>query len=286
MTSLRDQAGAFVGGREVVIVSGADAVSYLQGQVSQDIEALAVGESAWSLVLEPQGKLVARFRITRRADDLLLDLEAGFAEVLVARLERFRLRVDVAFEAVSWTIVSLRGPAGTVLPAGEAPIVAPVDWVGVAGVDLVGPDVAVPDGLRIVEAAALEALRIESGVAAMGSELVEGTIAAEAGVVDQSVSFTKGCYTGQELVARIDSRGSNTPRRLRGIVFADGEVPAVGTPVVVGADEVGAVTSAAYSESSAAAVALGYVRRGVEPPAEATIDGRPARIVELPILAS
>jgi folate-binding protein YgfZ len=133
-----------------------------------------------------------------------------------------------------------------------------------------------------------EALRIECGVPAMGRELTDRTIPAEAGqsVIDRSVSFTKGCYTGQELVARIDSRGGNVPRRLRGLVL-DGEgLPAPGAAVRVGDDEVGTVTSAAWSDRLDAVIALAYVKRDVDVPTGGSVDGRVARIETLPLLRS
>jgi folate-binding protein YgfZ len=111
-----------------------------------------------------------------------------------------------------------------------------------------------------------EQLRIEYGVPVMGAELTEDTIPAEAGdwVVATSVSFTKGCFTGQELVARIDSRGGNVPRHLR-VLDVDGPTPAPGTDVVLDGDVVGRVTSAA------GAVALAYIKRSVTPPASVTL---------------
>ena len=108
-----------------------------------------------------------------------------------------------------------------------------ITWPGVEGVDLLGPDGA--PGIDLPEAGpeALEALRVEAGVPAMGAEVHEGTIPAELGqwVIDASVSFTKGCYTGQELVARIDSRGGNVPRPVRGLLL-DGAA-SVGAAVLV-----------------------------------------------------
>jgi folate-binding protein YgfZ len=123
----------------------------------------------------------------------------------------------------------------------------------------------------------------------MGRELNESTIPAEAGIVDRSVSFTKGCYTGQELVARIDSRGGNVPRRLRGLVLPGTTPPPAGATLHVEGKEVGVLTSAAVSPGLDAAVALAYVRRAVEPPAEGelTWDGGSlvARIETLPLVS-
>ena len=121
----------------------------------------------------------------------------------------------------------------------------------------------------------------------MGAELTDATIPAEAGqaVIDASVDFTKGCFTGQELVARIDSRGGHVPRRVRGIVVPDGN-PAAGDAVAVDGKEAGRVTSVA-PHPGGGAVALGIVARAVEPPAaaEVTTAGGPvaATVVDLPI---
>ena len=96
----------------------------------------------------------------------------------------------------------------------------PFQWGGLAGYDLLGADPVAPDGAVAVSQDDYEAARIEAGFPRHGAELDERTIPAEAGLVEASVSFTKGCYTGQELVARIDSRGSNVPRHLRGLLLS------------------------------------------------------------------
>ncbi|HUP84358.1 MAG TPA: glycine cleavage T C-terminal barrel domain-containing protein [Acidimicrobiales bacterium] len=274
-------------------MSGPDAVTFLQGQVSQDVAALAIGSSAWSFVLQPQGKVDAWFRATRTADDeLVLDVDGGFGDALVARLERFKLRTRADFERLDWRCLAVRGtPPSPRPPAFErewspgGALVLESGW-GVAGFDLLGPDPQPPDGVTGGTVEQYEALRIECGVPAMGRELTDRTIPAEAGVVDRSVSFTKGCYTGQELVARIDSRGGNVPRRLRGLVLDGDGLPADGTPLTIEGEEVGTVTSAARSERLDAAVALAYVKRDVDVPTGGEVDGRVARIEPLPLLRS
>jgi folate-binding protein YgfZ len=123
----------------------------------------------------------------------------------------------------------------------------------------------------------------------MGAELTDATIPAEAGqwVIDASVSFTKGCFTGQELVARIDSRGGHVARHLRGLVSGAGDVPPVGAAVTVDGADVGTVTSAAAAAGTGGPVALAYVRRGVTPPAAAEVRddeaALPVTVVELPM---
>jgi folate-binding protein YgfZ len=266
--------------RDVVRVTGPDAASYLQGQVSQDVEGLAVGGSAWSFVLQPQGKVDAWFRVTREgADGFVLDVDGGFGGGLVERLERFKLRTKADLERLEdWRCLAVRGVSGEGLDPG---------W-GVDGFDLLGLSGEPPDGVAEGTLADYEALRIECGVPRMGSELTARTIPAEAGqaVIDRSVSFTKGCYTGQELVARIDSRGGHVPRQLRGLIL-DGEVPPEpGEPVDIEGVEVGVVTSAARSVRLDALVALAYVKRDVDIPTGASVGGRVARIETLPLLRS
>ena len=138
----------------------------------------------------------------------------------------------------------------------------------------------VPDGIATASTDVLERLRIEAGVPAMGPELTDRTIPAEAGVVERSVSFTKGCFTGQELVARIDSRGGNVPRHLRRLEAEGPDALPVGGDVVVAGQVVGEVTSSVPAGNGRPAVALAYVGRAVEPPASGAVADRPVRILE------
>jgi folate-binding protein YgfZ len=136
------------------------------------------------------------------------------------------------------------------------------------------------------DAAGYEAARIEAGVPVMGRELTGKTIPQEAGLVPRAVSLTKGCYTGQELVARLDARGNRVARRLVGFTVTSGS-PAAGDTVVVEGRVVGSVTSVAYSPRTGGCVALGYLRRSVATPAVVEIvhDGSPcaAQAAELPL---
>lgn len=224
--------------RDTIRVEGPDAAVYLQGQISQDVDAIGVGETAWSLVLQPNGKLASWFRIHRVAEqEFLLDTDEGYGSGLVARLERFKLRTDATIDV-----------SDTQLPA-------PVTWPG-------APD---PSDER---------QRILAGMPKMGAELTDETIPGEGGqqLIDLSVSFTKGCYTGQELVARIDSRGGNVPRPIR-VIQADGEL-AVGDEVRVDGDVVGVITSAIGD------VALAPLMRRVEVGDSVEVGPLSARVVE------
>ena len=235
--------------RDVVRIEGPDAASFLQGQLSQDVEGLAVGASAWSLILQPQGKVDALVRVTRAADDVfVLDVDAGFGEAVATRLDRFKLRVKATLSAAE--------PRSFEVDDAGTPAAAPTDG---------DPE----DGWRDE----WDRRRVELGIPAMGRELTEDTIPEEAGVVDATVSFTKGCYTGQELVARIDSRGRNVPRRLRRVTLVDGDgALGDGDQLSVDGKVVGAVTTTAGRE------ALAYVGRSVEVGATVSTPAGVARI--------
>jgi len=288
--ALRHDVGAVWLPRDFVRVAGPDALKFLQGQLSQDV-ALATGGSAWALLLQPQGKMVALVRATRTGEDeFVLDTDGGWAGAVFERLNRFKLRVKADVEPLAWRCLALRGPrASAVAAAATGGLPAPADWPGLPGVDVLGPSPEPPPGVRVCSAEAYQAVRVEAGVPEMGAELDERTIPAEAGVVERSVSFTKGCFTGQELVARIDSRGGNVPRRLRGVVVGGGVVPPTGASVSVDGKVVGELTSVASPPGGREPVALAYIRRAVEPPAEAILawDGgeAPARIEALPLVS-
>ncbi len=201
--------------RDHVIVEGPDAATYLHSQVAQDLRDLAVGQTCWTLVLEPSGKVESLARVTRTADERFdFDTDAGYGEALAARLARFKIRVQAEIAVV---------PADAVAPSDEH-----------------------------------EAARVDVGWPRMGFEIVPGeTIPAVTGVVPLAVSFTKGCYPGQELVERMDSRGADAPRSLRIVEVAVGSV--IGDPVVdAEGTEVGTITSVDPSGT----MALALVKRG------------------------
>jgi folate-binding protein YgfZ len=258
--------------RDFVQVTGTDAATFLQGQLSQDIGRLSVGDAVWSFLLQPQGKVDAWLRVTRVADDaFVLDVDGGYVDAVLARLNRFKLRVKAELSVLDWRCLAFRGPGAADAALGAAAasdggrtFAVDAEWPGIEAFDVIGPADLVPDAESAASAAQYERARIESGVPAMGRELTEATIPAESGVVARSVSFTKGCFTGQELVARIDSRGGNVPRPVR-LLRAEVVVP-LGARVVQGGRDVGVVTSSAPAPDGGVALAL--VARAVEPPAE------------------
>ncbi len=204
---------AALGPRDVVTVEGADAQTYLHSQLSQAIDDLAVGEHRWTFALEPTGKVAALARVSRVDEQRFeLDTDAGHGAALLARIDRFKIRVDAA-------------------------------------TSLVESD-ATPDETA-------ETARIRLGWPRLGVEIVPGeTIPAGTGLTGVAVSFTKGCYPGQELVERMDSRSADAPRSIRRLHVAHGASP--GDPVVDGDDEVGVLTSVAAPH------ALAWVKRSSE----------------------
>lgn len=272
--------------RDVVEVAGPDAATYLQGQLSQDVLALSVGGAAPTFVLAPQGKVEGWGRLQRTGEEAFaIDVDAGAGARWQARLSRFLLRTRA--EIVVREDVPTLAVRGATVAGGLAAL-----GLGVVGSDLVGVDgpdlpTEVPADAVEVTADQLEVQRIRAGVPGWGTELDEDTIPATVGqwVIDASVSFTKGCYTGQELVARIDSRGGNVPRHLVGVVV-DGPPPAAETVITVDGEAAGAITSSAIDHDLAASVALAFVPRSVEIEADGTkaeVAGVPARLVALPI---
>ena len=199
---------------DIVTAVGPDARSYLQGQFSQDMATVDVHGSAWSWLLQPTGKVAALVLVSKVADETYsIAVDSGFGSVVLARLNRFKLRVKVDL-----TLVEAEGKVFT----------------------------------------GTEPERIEAVWPAMGSELVvDETIPNAAGINDRTVSFTKGCYTGQELVARVDSRGDHTPQHLRHLTSSS--PLAVGDALTLDGKQVGTVTSAADT------AALAWVARSVEP---------------------
>ena len=273
---LRTSVGAAPIQRDVVQVHGPEAISFLQGQLSQDIEGLARGGSLPTLLLQPTGKVEAWLRATRVAgESVVLDVEEGFGDAVVARLKRFKLRTKAELDLQTWTGWAVRGP-------GAAGVGWSADWPGVEGYDLLAADGVEAPPVALAGPADLEALRIECGVPAMGAELTADTIPGEAGqwLIDASVSFTKGCYTGQELVARIDSRGGNVPRPLRGLRIESDAV--VGSPVLADGVEVGTLTSVGRS-AELGTIGLSRLPRSVDVGAKVQVADAAATVTALPM---
>ena len=263
--------------RDVVAVVGPDARTYLQGQLSQDVEALEVGGSAETFLLQPAGKVDAWMRVSRLADEhFLLDVEEGFGPQVVARLTRFLLRTDCTVQEVQWDLLTVIDAEASAFSTPVGGLALAVEWPGLVAVDLLGPSVELPAGLAEGSSRDWEARRIAAGIPAMGSEMDSTTIPGSTGVVERSASFTKGCYTGQELVARVNSRSAGTPTRIVRAV-GSGPAPAAGSDVTVDSDPAGHLTSVATLGDGF--VALVSVRRAVATPAEAMAGATPVSLL-------
>jgi folate-binding protein YgfZ len=287
--------------REIVDVSGPDARSFLQSLVSQDLDPLVVGDGVYSLLLQPQGKLVAPFRLLVLADDhFQLDADRGAGALLLEGLARFKIRVKVELAAhAGLATLRVRGAeTDALLSAAALPVpsdrrhahvvtddgirVVRALWGAIPGVDVFVPIERVGSlHQRLVDAGAIvfdeadyDAARIEHGVLVFGRDIDDSTIAQEAELETEAVSFTKGCFVGQELVCRIDTRG-HVNRYVRRLEFADGRSSSVaGSEVRAGDKIVGTITSAAPN----APWALATIRREVDPGATVTVDNRPATV--------
>jgi len=290
---LSAEAGAVVReGRAVIELAGSEAAEFLQGQVSQDVEAIEPGAGAYATLLDHKGKIRTDLRVLRLAEDrLLVDAESIGLPVLLHVFQTFSLGRDVRTSDMTRTraVVSLIGPAARVLvdpspPAEEHRWVEALGGIAVAtdlGLDLIVPTDELPAALALAPAAseeAAECVRIESGRPRLGLDMGSTTIPQEAGLNERAVSFEKGCYVGQETVARLHWRGRPN-RHLRGLRLSE---PAVrGEPITLGERELGTLGST-YVSPTFGPIALALVRREAGPGDEVSVAGAPATVVELP----
>jgi folate-binding protein YgfZ len=246
---------------DLVWFGGADATRFLNDLISQEIGDMASGESRRSLLLAPQGKLEFLLWVIKEGDRIGLVTDAGRGEELAQALRRYLIRVDVEIDPET-------EPVSLVMGSWDG---YDVSWSGVERHLVVGERPDLPVGT----AGEYERLRIGAGEPAWARDVDEGTIPHESGLVPVSVDFDKGCFLGQELVARIDSRGGNTPRHLRRVEAGDGALE-VGMPLVKEGKEVGKVTSAVGG------LGLAMVRREVEVGDEVDAGGVMALVKGLP----
>jgi folate-binding protein YgfZ len=281
--ALREEAGFLPRERGVLTVSGPDAVDYLQGQLTNDIEALEPEGGCYAALLDRKGHLVADMRVLRlnrsHADQIWLDTEPLALEPLRKHLTTYKIGRDVEVEdsSADWTVTSVIGPA-TAEAAGLPPLseeyaqhYAERDGVSVLavatdlGVDLITRSgdadvvralVSAGGAVPVSEAAA-EIVRVESGRPRLGLDMGAESMPAEAGITERAVDFEKGCYIGQEPVARLHYRGKPN-RTLRGLRLS---APADhGDPLRLGEREVGTIGTACLSPGLGP-IALAIVRR-------------------------
>lgn len=290
--ALRSSAALVEGRLDVVWIRGEDSVSFLQGILSQDVAAMGDGDVTRTFLLQPNGKLECLAWVFRDSDGVGLVVERGWGESTRATLARYLIRVKAQVTVEERAISELWGPHASMVladhglatadgwkndvlafPLHHLPrflVLGPVSW---------SPEVARAGRL------AIEAVRIEGGEAMNGVDINEATIPQETGLVGETVSFTKGCYLGQELVARIDSRG-HVNRHFRGLAMASNVLPPTGAILVVEEKTVGTLTSVAESLTQRAPIGLALVRREVAPGDDVMVQWESgsvrARVVALP----
>jgi tRNA-modifying protein YgfZ len=299
---LREECGLLVRERGFLDVLGTDAAEYLQGQLTNDVEAVAVGEGQYAALLDRKGHMQTDMRLVRVGESaILIDLEPAAKDQALRHLTMYSIGRDVAVSDASQerALVSLIGPraaeiaATAPLPefANEPTQIAGVDVVAVGtrdGIDLLFPaaererlvGALTQAGAVEVSPEAVEILRVEAGVPRFGAEMDASTMPAEAAIVEDAVSFTKGCYIGQETVARLHYKGKPN-RHLRGLKLSG--AAASGATLRLGEKEVGTLGGAVVSPAFGP-IGLAIVRREAEPGTEVAVgeDGVTAEVVALP----
>src|SRR5918993_2901456 len=275
-----------------VQLTGGDRRSYLQGLLTNDVGALASGEGCYAALLTPQGRMISDMRVHETGDAVLLVVPISAAPRVAAHLADFIFTEDAQVDDVTsgvaeMTVVGPRAAevVGLALPpsrnrrvvvAGIEVLAAGNDELSVAALDLYVENDRLPalvaalaaEGVARVDEALFETLRIEAGTPRFGVDMDESTIPLEAAIEDRAISFSKGCYVGQEVIVRVMHRGGGrVARKLVGIAWPAGAgVPVRGTQLLSGDRQGGAGTSAAFSPSLRHPVALRYVHRDFTAP--------------------
>jgi tRNA-modifying protein YgfZ len=263
-------------------ITGGDRVRFLNGQLTNDLRDAKPGQTIYACVLTVKGKLCGDLSITASENAFLLDFHPALRETLPARLEKYAIADDVEFsdqtdEFCLFHTLNPEPPETIPPPQATAPQVLPEGNVsrsnrfGHEGYDLLVPvslKSVVPQLLKekVLEAAEVETFRIERGIPEWGHELSEDVIPNEAGLDLRAVSYTKGCYVGQEVISRLKSLG-HVNRKLCGVQLVDGSVLTSGDKLLNDSgQQTGVVTSAAQSAQLGAWIGLAYVKRNFDQP--------------------
>lgn len=276
-------------------VGGRDRVQYLHNITSNDIKSLAEGRGTLALLLNPQGHILAELEIYALVETLLARSHISLRERTLATLKKYIIGSKVTIEDLSDSTgsIAVEGPCAAhvvrqacgldveafadlaiqdVQVEGAACRLVRRSHFGQTGAEWIAPWAALPaiwnKLLREIRAVggqpigmeALNALRLEAGVPWFPADFNEAMIPHEAAVENTHVSFNKGCYTGQEIVERVRSRGHVNRKRVS-LTFSTRTAPSIGTKLRAGGAEVGAVTSAAFSPAADTSIGMGYVRR-------------------------
>jgi len=304
-----------------IVLSGRDRASYLHGLLTNDITGLHAGEGCYSAYLSPQGRMIADMHVYELGDVILLTTLGEVKDALLARFDQFIFAEDVQLSDVTATCAqwSIVGPEAAAIVASLIGSVSEADvralrehgntrvmWrdqpaiftrtsdAGVPGFDLfvdAGLSGALSEalashGIARLDGVTADTLRIEGGIPAFHRDMDEETIPLEAGIESRAISFTKGCYVGQEVIVRVLHRGhGRVARKLVGLSFPGDHVPPAGSPVIADAKEIGRVTSSAWSPTLLGPIALAYVHRNfVEPGTRVTADDVAGEVVTLPFV--
>jgi len=305
-----------------IVVSGTERASYLQGLLTNDIVALKAGQGCYAAYLTAQGRMIADLHVYELGDVMMLTMIGGVKDGVMAKLDQFIFSEDVQLGDVSDTFaqVAIVGPAAATTVAsllggvsadalgemaehgnarggwaGGAAIVTRITDTGEPGFDLyveraqAGALIAALQEAGVVELdePTAEAVRIESGVPLFGRDMDEETIPLEAGIESRAISFSKGCYVGQEVIIRVLHRGhGRVARKLVGLTLDGDQVPDAGAAIRSGDRDVGHVTSSTVSPALKRSIALAYVHRDfLEPGTKVTVGEQSAEVTTLPFIA-
>lgn len=301
--------------RSVFSAAGSDRTRFLHNMVTNDVKALTPGHGIYATLLDVRGHILADMTIYCEESRYLVATSASLIDKVLTTLARYNIGGRVPLERVDAAALSIQGPnAGSILrdffhadaPGPEELRHVTIDYrgetfrmirstlTGEEGFELWTTQVGLEplrhalldagraSGLVRCGSAALETLRIEAGIPAYGAELAEDTLPLEANLLN-ALSFTKGCYIGQEIVERARSRG-HVNWKLVGLFVASSEPPVPGEKLLKDGKPLGEITSACISPTLGKTIALGYVRREVAEfgSALATASGAPAEVTSLP----
>jgi folate-binding protein YgfZ len=303
--------------RGLVVVTGRDRASYLQGLLTNDVATLAAGQGRYAAYLTAQGRMIADLYVYELGDLMLAVVPLAQKDVVLTKFDQLIFSEDVQLGDVTSTFSAaaivgpraadvVRGVVGAAVDSlgadgcarvqfhGAPAIITRVADTGEPGFDvyiergqmsrlLEGLDAA---GVPRLDTPVAEALRIEAGVPLFGRDMDETTIPLEAGIEQRAISFSKGCYVGQEVIIRVLHRGrGRVARRLVGLTLDGTDAALERTPVSANAEEVGVVTSSSWSPALGKAIALAYVHRDFTAPGtEVSVGGVRAVVAALPFV--
>ncbi len=247
-------------------LTGTDRVRYLNGQASNDVRRAVGGEAMFACVMTAKGKMCADIFIHAEAEALLIDAEPELREELAARLERYIIADDVTLTDVTDDLALFHFIAPATAPAAVRDQMIASQRYGRPGFDAILPAsrrAALREacGEGELRSANVELLRISERIPRWGPDLAADTIPVEAGLEERAISYTKGCYIGQEVISRIKSIGQVNHHLVR---LRSPALPIAGERLLAGAADIGEITSVAPLPDGSGSIALAYVRRGQE----------------------